>query len=339
MKNVLVTGITGQDGYFLTKLLLEKGCYRVHGIVRKNNQSSIGTLQNLLPEEINQIQLHWGDITDNSFVAGLIREIEFDEVYHLLAQSSVGLSFNDPSLTYRVNIGGTLNLLNAIKEYRPQARVYFAGTSEMFGKVQTFPQTEETPFNPQSPYGVSKLAGFWTVKNYREAYGLFFVTGILFNHESEYRGDAFVTKKVARTIARIAKGSDEVLRIGNLDVKRDWGYAGEYVDGMWRMLQQVEPDDYILATGTNHTVREFIEIAFRSVCIPIVWSGEGMEEVAVHAETGRVLVSIDPAFFRPAEIDVLVGDASKAERVLGWKSKMNFEQLVAIMVNYELAKI
>ncbi|MCW1891739.1 MAG: GDP-mannose 4,6-dehydratase [Candidatus Uhrbacteria bacterium] len=337
MKTALITGISGQDGYFLTTLLLQKG-YVVHGIVRRNSQASIGTLRYVDDTDRARVQIHWGDVTDHVFIERLFREHDFDEVYHLAAQSFVGLSFDNPKLTYDVNIGGTLNVVNAVKEFRPKAKMYFAATSEMFGKVHETPQTEETPFHPRSPYGISKLAGFWTMKNYREAYNLFFVNGILFNHESEHRGEEFVTKKVSKAVARISKGSDEVLMVGNLDAKRDWGYAGEYVEGMWRMMQQTEPDDYVLATGTTHSVREFIESAFRCVNMPITWSGNNLEEVAFTAD-GRVVVRIDPTFFRPSEVDVLIGDPSKAERVLGWKARMRFDELVRVMVEHELATV
>lgn len=338
MKTALITGITGQDGYFLTKLLLEKG-YDVHGVVRRNSQASIGTLQHLSAADREQVHIHWGDVTDHIFIDRLFREIAFDEVYHLAAQSFVGLSFDNPRLTYDVNIGGTLHVLNSLKEYRPEAKMYFAATSEMFGKVHATPQTEDTPFHPRSPYGVSKLAGFWTMKNYREAYNLFLVNGILFNHESEHRGEEFVTKKIAKAIARIAHGSSEVLMIGNLDSYRDWGYAGEYVEGMWRMLQQQNPDDYILATGKNHSVKEFIEAACKHAGIPIIWSGEGVNEIGSHGEDGRVLVRIDPKHFRPSEVDALIGHAEKAEKILGWKAKMDFDELVRVMIEYERTRL
>ncbi|MFA5129331.1 MAG: GDP-mannose 4,6-dehydratase [Patescibacteria group bacterium] len=334
MKTVLITGITGQDGFFLSRFLLEKG-YDVHGIIQQDNKESTGALRYLDPAERACVHLHCGDVTDRAFIDGLFQEIPFDEIYHFAAQSSVGLSFQNPRLTHDVNIMGTLHVLNSLKEHRPQARLYFAATSEMFGRTQPSPQNEETAFHPRSPYGVSKLAGFWTVKNYREAYGLFLVNGILFNHESEYRGEEFVTKKIARAVARIANGSEEALTVGNLDAKRDWGYAGEYVDGMWRMLQQEQPDDYILATGKNHSVKDYISSAFRHVGMTVLWSGEGRDEVGIDEKNGRMLVRIDPKLFRPSEIDELVGDASKAERVLGWKAQVDFDGLVRIMVEHE----
>lgn len=337
MKKALITGITGQDGYFLSKLLSEKG-YEVHGLVRRNSQMSIGTLSQLPSQIKDKITIHWGDVVDNTMVEKIIREGAFDEIYHLAAQSFVGLSFSNPRLTYDVNIGGTLNVANAVKEFSPTTRVYFAATSELYGQAVHTPQNEDTPFYPRSPYGVSKLAGYWTMKNYREAYGLFMSNGILFNHESEMRGEEFVTRKIAIAAARIAKGGTEPVLLGNLEAKRDWGHAGDYVEGMWRMLQQDKPDDIVLATGENHTVREFAEQAFKLVGIQLTWQGKGVEEQGVHAQTGQVLVKIDPKNFRPAEVDVLIGDAQKAERILGWKPTLRFQDLVKVMVEYEMKK-
>jgi GDPmannose 4,6-dehydratase len=337
MKKALITGITGQDGFYLTKLLLEKG-YDVHGLARRNSQMSLGTVRYLNPEERSRVRIHWGDLLDHTIVDQIIRMQRFDEVYHLGAQSFVGLSFENPRATFDVNIAGTLNLANAVKDYSQLTKMYFAATSELYGKAEAFPQTEATPFHPRSPYGVSKLAGFWTMKNYREAYGLFFTNGILFNHESEMRGEEFVTRKIASAAARIAAGQGGPLRLGNLDAMRDWGFSGDYVEGMWRMLQHPAPDDFVLATGEDHSVREFVERAFARVGLPITWEGVGVNEVG-RDSSGRVVVEIDPAFFRPAEVDHLIGDPSKAREELGWAPKMTFDGLVNHMVDAELKRL
>ena len=326
MKKALITGITGQDGYFLSKFLLEKG-YEVHGLVRRNSQMSYGNLQHLDKEMFNKIRIHWGDVTDHAIVSSLIKNEQFDEVYHLAAQSFVGVSFSNPHSTYDINIGGTLNLVNAVKEYSPKTRFYFAATSELYGATETKPQNETTPFYPRSPYGVSKLAGFWTTKNYRESYNLFMSNGILFNHESEMRGEEFVTKKIVRNAVKVVRKEIESFEIGNLDAKRDWGYAGDYVVGMWQMLQQDKPGDYVLAMGRNHGIREFIEAAFKHLGITIAWEGQGVDEVGKDATTKQVLVRINPKFFRPAEVDELIGDASKARTELGWEPKVDFAGL------------
>jgi len=337
MPKALITGITGQDGYFLSKLLLQKG-YEVHGMARRNSQMSLGTLINLPQDSLKALSIHWGDVIDHTIVERVIRDGQFDEVYHLAAQSFVGLSFSNPKLTYDVNISGTLNLVNAVKELSPKSRVYFAATSELYGRVQSTPQNELTAFYPRSPYGVSKLAGFWTIKNYREAYNLFMSNGILFNHESEMRGEEFVTRKIAIGVARIAQGNSEPLLLGNLEAKRDWGYAGDYVEGMWRMLQQEKPDDIVLATGENHSIREFAEEAFRVVNIPLRWEGAAENEKAFNASTGQVILELDPRHARPAEVDELIGDAGKAKRILGWEPTVRFKELVNLMVEYEMKK-
>lgn len=337
-KKALITGITGQDGYFLSKFLLEKG-YEVHGLVRRNSQKSIGNLAFLTKEELDKVVIYWSDIIDNTFVDSIIKKEQFDEIYHLAAQSFVSLSFTNPKSTYDINIGGTLNVVNAVKEHSPKSKLYFAATSELYGKVKEIPQNEETPFHPRSPYGISKLAGFWTVKNYRESYGLFMLSGILFNHESEFRGEEFVTKKISLAVANIAKGKEEFMELGNLDAKRDWGYAGDYVEGMWLMLQNESPDDFVLATGENHSIREFVEKAFAVVNIEIVWEGEGINEVGKDKKTGNVLVKINSKYFRPAEVDVLLGSPQKAKDILNWKPKVNFNELVEIMVNDSIKKI
>ncbi|AEF97054.1 GDP-mannose 4,6-dehydratase [Methanotorris igneus] len=338
MKVALITGITGQDGYYLTKLLLEKG-YEVHGIVRRNSKKSLGNLEHLSKEEKEQINIHWGDVTDSTFIDRTIKELKPDEVYHLAAQSFVGFSFENPKYTYDVNIGGTLNVVNAIKEYSPESKLYFAATSELYGKVQEIPQKETTPFYPRSPYAVSKLAGFWTVKNYRESYGLFMCNGILFNHESPMRGPEFVTRKISLGVAKIYYGLQKYIELGNLNAKRDWGFAGDYVYGMWLILQHHKPDDFVLATGETHSVREFVEKAFKVVDIEIEWEGKGVKEVGKNADTGEVLVKVNPKYFRPAEVDILVGDYSKAKKELGWEPKVKFDELVEMMVKADLKRI
>ena len=334
----IITGITGQDGYYLAKLLLEKG-YEVHGIVRRNSQNSIGNLEYLSAEEKEQINIHWGDITDNLFIDEVIKTVQPDEIYHLAAQSFVGFSFENPKFTYDVNIGGTLNITNAVKEYSPLSKLYFAATSELYGKVQEIPQKETTPFYPRSPYGVSKLAGYWTIKNYRESYSSFMSNGILFNHESPMRGPEFVTRKITMAVAKIYNGLQDFVELGNLSAKRDWGFAGDYVYGMWKILQHNKPDDFVLATNETHTVREFVENSFNVVGIDIEWEGEGVNEVGKNANTGKVLVKVNPEFFRPAEVDILIGDYSKAKKELGWEPKVKFEELVNMMVKKDLERI
>ncbi len=338
MKKALVTGITGQDGYFLTKLLLEKG-YDVYGVVRRNSQNSIGNLQYLSKEELESVKICWGDITDNLFIDETIKNVQADEIYHLAAQSFVSFSFNNPRLTYDVNIGGTLNVANSVMNYSPHSRTYFAATSELYGKVQETPQKETTPFYPRSPYGVSKLAGFWTMKNYRESYDLFMSNGILFNHESEMRGPEFVTRKISLGVASIYHGLSENIELGNLDSKRDWGYAEDYVHAMWLMLQHEKPDDFVVATGETHSVREFVEEAFKVAGIDIEWKGSGVKETGIDTRTKKTIVKINPQFFRPAEVDLLIGDYSKAKKELGWKPNVKFNKLVEIMVENDLKVI
>ena len=333
MKKALITGISGQDGYFLSKSLLEKG-YEVHGILRRDSQKDIGTLKHL--EQNDKITLHWGDITDSIFIDNTIKEIKPDELYHLAAQSFVDLSFINPKNTYDINIGGTLNIVNAVKEYSPTTRVYFAATSELYGQIKETPQTEETPFYPRTPYGISKLAGFWIIKNYRERYNLFMANGILFNHESEHRGSEFVTRKITLSIANILKGKQERIELGNLEAKRDWGYAKEYVEAMWLILQQDRPDDFVISTGETHTIKEFVEEAFKVAGIDIIWEGTGIDEIGIDNKSKKVLVKVNPKYFRPAEVDLLIGDCSKAKTQLNWKRKVDFKQLVRIMVDYDM---
>jgi GDPmannose 4,6-dehydratase len=337
MKKALITGITGQDGFFLTRWLLDIG-YEVHGFVRRNSAASLGNLQALREDERKRLVIHWGDVIDHTIVDTVVRKEPYDEIYHLAAQSFVEASFTNPSLTYKTNIDGTLNFVNAVKEYSKHSRFYFAATSELYGKAQQSPQNEQTPFYPRSPYGVSKLAGFWTVKNYREAYNLFMSNGILFNHESEHRGKEFVTKKIAISVARLAKGGTEPLLIGNLDARRDWGFAGDYAKGMWMILQHPFADDFVLATGENHTVREFIVEAFNIVGSEVTWQGEGTEEIGVDARTGKTLVAVDPQYFRPAEVDTILGDSTKARTLLGWQPTVHFEELVKRMIEAELSR-
>ncbi len=330
----LITGITGQDGYFLSQLLLSKG-YEVYGVVRRNSSRSRGNLS-LLPEGLrDQIRLLEGDVTDTNFMNKALSDVKPDELYHLAAQSFVAYSFANPSFTYDVNIGGTLNAVNAVRDYSPRTRLYFAATSELFGKPDHVPQNEQTPFRPRSPYAVSKLAGYWTVKVYRDAYGLFACNGILFNHESEVRGPEFVTRKISLGVARIARGSREPIVLGNLSAVKDWGYAKDYVEGMWMMLQQGKPDDYVLGTGEAHTVREFATEAFKVAGISVRWEGEGLDEVGL-SEDGRVLVRVSKEFFRPLEADNFLADYSKAKEKLGWQPKTSFKELVKIMVESDL---
>lgn len=335
VKRALITGITGQDGHYLALLLLQKE-YVVHGIARRNGRQTLGTLDELPLRDRERLTIHWGDVTDPAFIEKVIREGVFDEIYHLAAQSFVPQSFTNPYFTYQVNIGGTLHILNALRDHSPDTKLYYAATSEMYGLAQQIPQTEQTPFYPRSPYGISKLAAFWTVKNYRESYGLFLTNGILFNHESELRGPEFVTQKIAMGVADIVQGKQEALELGNLEAKRDWGYAPEYVEGAWRMLQQAKPDDYVLATGEHHSIREFTELAFMHAGLPIRWEGAGLEEAGVALETGKVVVRINPVFYRPAEVPDLLGDSAKARTELGWVPKTPFTEIVKKMVSYRL---
>ncbi len=331
---VLITGISGQDGYFLSKLLYSKG-YEIHGVVRRNSSMSVGNL-NFLPQNIrSEIKIHYGDLTDANFFAKLLADEKPDEIYHLAAQSFVGYSFQNPSSTYDVNISGTLNLANAVKDYSPRTRMYFAATSEMFGQPETIPQNENTSFKPRSPYAVSKLAGFWTTKTYREAYGLFIANGICFNHESEVRGPEFVTRKISLAVADMVRGSNKPLELGNLEARKDWGYAGDFVDGMWKMLNYKEPEDFVLGTGEIHTVREFTEEAFGVIGIRLTWKGLGVNEVGL-SEDGNILVKVSRDLYRPLESDNYKADYRKAREKLGWKPKTKFKELVKLMVENDL---
>ena len=337
MKTALITGITGQDGSYLAELLLEKN-YKVHGLIRRNSTSD-GTdrINHLL--KFPTITLHYGDMTDFACIAQLIKDIQPDEIYNLAAQSHVKVSFSNALYTADANGLGTLRILEAIKilGLEKTTRFYQAATSEMFGEVQSIPQREDTPFYPRSPYGVAKLYAHWITKNYREANGMFACSGILFNHESPRRGETFVTRKITKTLAEIRNGKRILpLELGNLDAKRDWGHAKDYVEAMWLMLQQEEPEDFVIATGQQHTVREFVDAAFDYMGYSIEWVGEGLKEVAKDYGTGEVLVKINPEFYRPAEVDSLVGDCTKAKETLGWKHNYSFTQLVEEMCKYDL---
>lgn len=334
MKTAVISGITGQDGYFLTQLLISRG-YEVLGIIRRNSSMSVGNLS-LLPENILQkVQIHYGDLIDANFLSKLLGEYKPDEFYHLAAQSFVGYSFQNPSSTYDVNIGGTLNVVNAIKDYSPDTRLYFAATSELYGQPRVTPQNEETPFSPRSPYAVSKLAGYWTVKTYRDAYDLFMSSGILFNHESEVRGPEFVTRKITLHVAGYATGKKPPLELGNMDARKDWGYAKDYVKGMVSVLNYKYSEDFVLGTGELHTVREFVTEAFKCIDVPIHWKGKGVNEVGL-SDDDEVLVKVNKQFFRPLESDNYVADYSKAKRLLGWEPSVKFGDLVKIMVESDL---
>lgn len=331
-KKALITGITGQDGSFLAELLLEMG-YEVHGIVRRSSSFNTSRINHLIhdPELTDQFHFHHGDLTDASNLNRILEIVEPDEIYNLAAQSHVKVSFDIPDYTAQVGALGTLRFLDAIREVGLKCRFYQASTSELFGKAQEVPQRESTQFYPRSPYAVAKLYAYWIVVNYREAYGLHASNGILFNHESPRRGETFVTRKVSLGASRIKLGVNDCVKVGNLDAKRDWGYAPEYVDGMRRILRQDNPGDYILATGETHTVREFIDLVFQELDMALDWQGSGMDEVGVERKTGKVRIMIDPTYYRPTEVEILVGDAKKAEQQLGWKPKVKFEELVRIM--------
>ena len=334
LKKALITGITGQDGSYLAELLLEKD-YEIHGIIRRSSSFNTGRIDHLFnnPKIFAQkLFLHYGDLTDSSNLNRILEKVRPAEIYNLGAQSHVKVSFEVPEYTAEVDGIGVIRFLDAIKETGINAKFYQASTSELFGKVQEIPQTENTPFYPRSPYAVAKLYAYWVVKNYREAYNLFAVNGILFNHESPRRGETFVTKKITRAVSRIKEGLQGKLLLGNLDAKRDWGYAKEYVEAMWLMLQQKNPEDFILATNETHTVREFVELSFKHVGIDIIWKGKNENEIGTDSNTGKILVEIDPKYYRPTEVDLLLGDATKAREILGWKPKVKFHELVKIMM-------
>lgn len=339
-KKALITGITGQDGAYLAELLLDKG-YEVHGIKRRASQLNTERIDHLYQDPHEQdvrLTLHYGDLVDSTNLIRIVQEVRPDEIYNLAAQSHVRVSFDTPEYTSEVDGLGTLRLLEAIRilGMETTCRFYQASSSELFGKVQESPQSETTPFYPRSPYGVAKLYAFWIVKNYRESYGIHASNGILFNHESPLRGETFVTRKITRAVARIKLDMQECLHLGNLDAQRDWGHARDYVEGMWRMLQKDTPDDYVLATGVNTTIREFVTMAFAEADISVSWRGQGSDEEGYCAASGHVLVKVDPRYFRPAEVDVLIGDASKAQAKLGWKANCTLKELCKEMVQADL---
>jgi len=348
MKKALITGITGQDGSFLAEFLLSKG-YEVHGLLRRSSSFNTGRIEHLYLDEwvrdmkkTRLVNLHYGDMTDSSSLVRIIQTIHPDEIYNLAAQSHVKVSFDVPEYTAEADAVGTLRLLEAVRilGLEKKTRIYQASTSELFGKVQEVPQKETTPFYPRSPYGVAKQYGFWITKNYRESYGMFAVNGILFNHESERRGETFVTRKITLAVARIVQGEQDKLYLGNLGSRRDWGYAKDYVECMWLMLQHDVPEDFVIATGQMHTVREFCTLAFKEAGMDIRWEGNGVDEKGIDAKTGNVLVEVDPQYFRPSEVEQLLGDPTKARTVLGWNPcKTSFEELVHIMVEHDIEKV
>ena len=345
MKKALISGITGQDGSFLAEFLLQKG-YEVHGILRRSSSFNTGRIEHLYFDEWvrdmkkkRTINLHYGDMTDSSSLIRIIQSVQPDEIYNLAAQSHVKVSFDVPEYTAETDAVGTLRMLEAVRilGMEKKTRIYQASTSELFGKVQEVPQSETTPFYPRSPYGVAKQYGFWITKNYRESYGMFAVNGILFNHESERRGETFVTRKITLAAARIAQGFQDKLYLGNLDARRDWGYAKDYIECMWLILQHDTPEDFVIATGEMHTVREFATLAFREVGITLCWEGQGVDEKGIDTQTGKVLVEVDPKYFRPAEVEQLLGDPTKAKTLLGWNPRQtSFEELVRIMAEHDM---
>ncbi len=341
-KVALITGITGQDGSYLAELLLDKG-YEVHGIIRRHSTictDRIDHLYNNKELRDKRFFLHHGDLTDSCNLLSLINKIKPDEVYNLAAQSHVAVSFEVPEYTAETTGVGTIRLLDAIHQSGLKCKFYQASTSELFGGIPgTAPQSEKTPFYPKSPYGAAKLYSYWITVNYRESYDMFACNGILFNHESPRRGETFVTRKITRAVAEIMAGKQDTLYLGNMNAKRDWGFAGDYVEGMWRILQQDKPGDYVLATNETHTVREFVELSFAEVGVEIEWQGEGVDEKGIDKKTGKVLVAVNPRYFRPAEVELLWGDATKAETELGWQRKVSFKELVAMMVDSDMKEL
>ena len=332
----LITGINGKDGSYLTELLLSKK-YEVHGIVRRTSTNNLNRIQHILPE----ITLHYGDLSDSLSLVKIIQDVKPDEIYNLAAQSDVKVSFSTPEYTADIDALGTLRLLEACRicGIEKTVKFYQASTSELFGKVEAFPQSETTPFHPYSPYAIAKQYSYWIVKEYREAYRMFAVNGILFNHESERRGEEFVTRKTTKSVAHIMNGTQDHLELGNLDSLRDWGYANDYVEAMWLMLQNDTPDDFVIATGEQHSVRDFVNETFKHYGVDIIWQGNGIDEVGIDSSTGKILVSVNPKFFRPTEVDNLCGDASKANKILKWKPKVSFKELVKIMAESDKEKI
>ncbi len=339
MKKALITGITGQDGSYLAELLLEKG-YEVHGVIRRSSAFNSGRIDHIYqdPHESGvRLFLHYGDLNDASSINKVLRDVRPDEIYNLGAQSHVRVSFDVPEYTGEVDALGAVRILEAIRETELNTRFYQASSSELFGKVVETPQRETTPFYPRSPYACAKAYAYYITVNYRESYNLFACNGILFNHESPRRGETFVTRKITRAAARIKLGLQACLYLGNLDAKRDWGFAGDYVEVMWLMLQQAEPDDYVVATGESHSVREFAEKVFGRLDMPLEWRGKGVHEKGIDARTGNIVIEVDPKYFRPAEVDLLLGDPSKAKRQLGWNPKVGFDTLVEMMTDADLA--
>ncbi len=340
IKKALITGITGQDGSYLAEFLLKKG-YEVHGLVRRSSSFNTSRVDHIFKdfhEKTARLFLHFGDLSDGSSISRLIEKIKPSEIYHLGAQSHVRVSFDIPEYTSDVTGVGTLRILDAIRESGIKTKFYQASSSEMFGKAVEVPQSENTPFYPRSPYGCAKVYAYWITKNYRESYGLFACNGILFNHESPRRGETFVTKKITKALVRIKLGKEQKLYLGNLEAKRDWGYAKDYVECMWLMLQQSKPDDYVIATGETHSVREFVEEVCKVLDIDLEWKGNGIREKGINKKTGDIIIEIDPIYFRPAEVDLLVGDASKAKEKLGWYARTKFKKLVRMMVDSDYKK-
>lgn len=337
-KTAFITGITGQDGSYLTELLLYKG-YTVHGIIRRSSNFNTNRIDNVYRDphvKNNNMFLHYGDLSESTVIDKLIREIQPEEIYNLAAQSHVQVSFEIPEYTADIDALGTLRILEAIRNYSPKSKFYQASSSEMFGKVVEIPQSETTPFYPRSPYGCSKVFSYWITRNYRESHGLHASNGILFNHESPRRGKTFVTRKITRAVANIKLGTQSKLYLGNLDAKRDWGFAKDYVRAMWLMLQQTKPDDYIIATGQNHTVREFVELSFNAIGIEIVWKGSGKNEKGYDKRTNNVWVEVDPKYYRPSEVEELLGNPTKAKEALKWAPETSFRELISLMVRFDL---
>lgn len=338
MKKAFITGITGQDGSYLAELLLSKG-YEVHGLIRRASTFNTSRIDHFYADphiESTRLHLHYGDLADSSNLSRLLEKIQPDEIYHLGAQSHVRVSFDTPEYTSDVTGIGTLRILDAIRDTGLKTKFYQASSSEMFGLVQEVPQRETTPFYPRSPYGCAKVFAYWITRNYRESYNIFASNGILFNHESPRRGETFVTRKITRGLARIEHGLDDALYLGNLDSKRDWGYAKDYVEAMWQMLQINKPDDFVIATNETHSVREFIEAACRHLGFEIKWRGKGVKEIGIDPRTKKTIIQIDPRYFRPTEVDLLIGDYSKAKKLLGWKPKTSFDKLVTLMMDHDL---
>ena len=340
MKKALITGITGQDGSYLAEFLLEKD-YEVHGVVRRSSTFNRGRIDHLRKGTLGDrhLRLHYGDLGDSESLTTILADVRPDEVYNLAAQSHVGISFTMPTYTGDISGLGVVRLLEGIRQVVPEARFYQASSSELFGKVDEVPQDENTPFHPRSPYAVAKLYAYWATVNYREAHGLFAANGVLFNHESPRRGENFVTRKITRAVAEIAAGRREWVSLGNLEARRDWGFAGDFVDAMWRVVQTEKPDDWVIGTGEDHSVREFCELAFDHVGVELQWSGSGIDEIGVDRASGEKRVVVNPRYFRPAEVDRLLSDSTKARRELGWEPRVGFEDLVKMMVDADLAAV